>query len=153
MAVKCIRQLLISDLVFLIDDPNSCKPVIARDAALLQQMHSGDIEWEQHATCPQIMGVFWLRLSYQFASGEHPFTIKGQHWCKFQLHFEVCCGFLSYLPTSLLGKEVWPHDPTALWIAVAQGSRASRVPVMCADLPLPQWHCASLSCWDHPYSL
>jgi len=44
MAVKCIRQLLISDLVFLIDDPNSCKPVIARDAALLQQMHSGDIE-------------------------------------------------------------------------------------------------------------
>jgi len=28
--------------------------------------------------------------------------------------------------------------------ALSRGSRASQVPVVCADLPLPQWHCALL---------
>ena len=35
---------------------------------------------------------------------------------------------------SLLSKEVWPHDPTALWTALAQGSRAIQVSVVCVDL-------------------
>jgi len=31
----------------------------------------------------------------------------------------------------LLSKEVWPHDTTVLWTALAQGSRASQVSVVC----------------------
>jgi len=71
-------------------------------------------------------------------------------WCSIAptpVSLKCCC------PASFLSKEVWPHDPTALWTALAQGPRASQVPVVCADLPLPHRHCASLPCWDHPSSL
>ena len=39
-----------------------------------------------------------------------------------------------------------PRQPstTPLWTALAQGSRASQVSVVCADLPLPHRHCTSL---------
>ena len=49
---------------------------------------------------------------------------------------ESSCSLLSSAPTASIGT------------IQAQGSRASQVPVVCADLPRPQRHCTSLPRWS-----
>ena len=76
-----------------------------------------------------------------------PWSSMTSHWCCMSFTADDC------MLVTKVDNTFGMLRVTALRTALAQGSRASPVPVVCADLRLPLRHCVSLPCWDHPISL